>query len=155
MEQTMSIDDNGVLSCCPQCGRMNRTPFAHLGHRGRCGACKTAIDAIAEPIEIDSDAHFNTVVGDSPVPVLVDFWASWCAPCRTVAPEMEKLARAESSRFVIVKVTTEKLPMLAQRFGIRSIPTMIVFWQGREMDRTMGAQPAEAIKDFVAQAVAP
>lgn len=148
----MSIDDKGVLSRCPQCGRTNRTPFTHLGQSGRCGACKASLDAIAEPVEIQSEAQFDAVIESSPVPVLVDFWASWCAPCRAVAPEMDKVARSENGRLVIVKVNTERLPVVSQRFGIRSIPTMIVFRRGKEMDRALGARSAGAIKEFIAQA---
>ena len=147
-----SIDTEGILSVCPRCGQKNRTPFTHAGKRGRCGKCKTPLPALSSPIEIDTQAHFEALIANCPVPVLVDFWAPWCAPCRTVAPEMEKVAAAESGRLLVVKVNTEDLPALSQRFQIHSIPTMMVFAHGREMGRTAGARPATAIREFVAQA---
>jgi thioredoxin 2 len=104
-------------------------------------------------MEIDTQAHFEALIANCPVPVLVDFWAPWCAPCRTVAPEMEKVAAGESGRLLVVKVNTENLPALARRFEIRSIPTMMVFLRGGEMGRTAGARPAAAIREFLAEAV--
>lgn len=85
----------------------NRTPFTHLGQQGRCGACRALLGAISKPIEIDSEKHFHAVVANSPVPVVVDFWAPWCAPCRTVAPEMDKVALGENGRILVVKVNTQ------------------------------------------------
>jgi thioredoxin 2 len=102
---------------------------------------------------MDTQAHFEALIANSPVPVLVDFWAPWCAPCRTVAPEMEKVAVAETGRLLVVKINTENLPALSSRFEVRSIPTMMVFFHGREMGRTAGARPAAAIREFLAQTV--
>jgi thioredoxin 2 len=102
---------------------------------------------------MDTQAHFEALIANSPVPVLVDFWAPWCAPCRTVAPEMEKVAVAETGRLLVVKINTENLPALSSRFEVRSIPTMMVFLRGREMGRTAGARPAAAIREFLAQTV--
>ncbi len=149
----ISIDDEGILSVCPRCGQKNRTPFTHVGQRGRCGKCKASLPAMSSPIEIDTQAQFEALIANCPVPVLVDFWAPWCAPCRTVAPEMEKVAVAETGRLLVVKVNTENLPALSRRFEVRSIPTMMLFLHGREMGRTAGARPAAAIRDFVTQAV--
>lgn len=149
----ISIDNEGIVSVCPRCGQKNRTPFTHIGQRGRCGKCKAPLPALASPIEIDTQAQFELLIVNCPVPILVDFWASWCAPCRMVAPEMEKVAAADSGRLLVVKVNTETLPALASRFEIRSIPTMMVFFRGREMGRTAGARAAAAIREFVAEAV--
>jgi len=149
----ISIDNQGIVSVCPRCGQKNRTPFTHVGQRGRCGKCKAPLSALASPIEIDTQTQFETLIANCSVPVLVDFWAPWCAPCRMVAPEMEKVAAADNGRLLVVKVNTENLPALASRFEIRSIPTMMVFFHGREMGRSAGARPAGAIREFVAQAV--
>ena len=149
----ISIDNDGIVSVCPQCGQKNRTPFTHVDQRGRCGKCKASLPALASPIEIDTKAQFEALIANCSVPVLVDFWAPWCAPCRMVAPEMEKVAAGDIGRLLVVKVNTENLPVLASRFEIRSIPTMMVFFHGKEMGRSAGAQPAGAIREFVTQAV--
>jgi thioredoxin 2 len=137
---TSSIDAEGILSVCPRCGQKNRTPFTHVGQRGRCGTCKAPLPALSSPIEIDTQAHFEALVANCSVPVLVDFWAPWCTPCRTVAPEMEKVAVAETGRLLVVKVNTENLPGLSRRFEIHSIPTMMVFLHGKEMGGAAGAR---------------
>jgi thioredoxin 2 len=148
-----SIDAEGILSDCPRCGQKNRTPFIHVGHCGRCGKCKTQLPLLSNPIEIDTQEHFDALIATCSVPVLVDFWAPWCAPCRTVAPEMEKVASAETGRLLVAKVNTENLRSLSRRFEIRSIPTMMLFVHGVEAGRTAGARPAGAIREFVTQAV--
>jgi thioredoxin 2 len=95
---------------------------------------------------VGSAADFDELLRDSPAPVLVDFWAAWCGPCRTVAPELEKIATDRAGRVVVAKVDTEALPDVAARFGIRSIPTMIMFRNGKEASRLSGAMPASAIE---------
>jgi thioredoxin 2 len=100
---------------------------------------------LARPVALASAQDFDELVRDSTAPVLVDFWAAWCGPCRTLAPELEKLARERTGRLVVAKVDTEALPALAARFGIQSIPTMIVFRGGKEAERLSGAMPAGAI----------
>ena len=96
--------------------------------------------------------HFDRLVATSSLPVLVDYWAPWCGPCRMVAPELQKVAARQAGRAIVVKVNTDDLSDLGQRFGIRSIPTLAVFAGGKEAARESGARPAEEIEAFIARA---
>lgn len=150
---TLSIDDIGVRIPCLSCGRTNRVAFGHLGKTGRCAACKQALASPGQPVEVDSATAFDRLIAHASVPVVVDYWAPWCGPCRAVAPELEKLAREQRGRWIIAKVNTDVLSDLGARFGIRSIPTMAAFAGGREIARTTGARPAAEIQAFVVQAL--
>jgi thioredoxin 2 len=150
---TLPIDDLGIRIPCPSCGRTNRLAFAHLDKTGRCAACKHALASPGHPIEVSSAKAFDQLIAHAPVPVVVDYWAPWCGPCRAVAPELEKLARAQQGRWIVAKVNTDVLSDLGARFGIQSIPTMAVFAGGREIARTTGARPATEIQAFVEQAL--
>lgn len=130
---------------CPSCSTHNRLPAARLQERARCAACKVPLLPVTKPIAVTSTEDFEELVRDSKAPVLVDFWASWCGPCRIVAPELEKLASQRSGSAVIAKVDTDAQPELSARFGIRSIPTLVLFRNGREAKRIAGAMSASAI----------
>jgi thioredoxin 2 len=147
------LDDRGVILPCPKCGQKNRIAYERLSDPIRCGKCKHEMSAPAEPVEIARAADFDRLVAQASTPVVVDFWAPWCGPCRMVAPELKKVAARQAGRMLIVKVNTEALGELGDRFGIRSIPTLAVFANGREVARTSGARPAADIEAFVEQAV--
>jgi thioredoxin 2 len=147
------FDDRGIVVTCPDCGQRNRLLYERLDHPVQCGKCKHELPGVTEPIDIQSTADFDRLVQRSAVPVVVDYWAPWCGPCRIVAPELAKVAARGNRRFIVVKVNTDMLTDLGERFGIRSIPTMAVFVDGREVSRTAGARPAADIEAFIARAV--
>ena len=147
------LDDRGIVTPCPSCGQRNRLVYERLGDDVRCGKCKNAISAPNQPIEVTSTATFDHLVGHASLPVVVDYWAPWCGPCRMVAPELQKVAARQSGHALVVKVNTDQLPDLGQRFNVRSIPTLAVFAGGREITRLSGARPAEEIEALIAQAM--
>jgi thioredoxin 2 len=146
------LDDLGVVVTCAACGRGTRLRYAAIGRSSRCGHCKGTVTAPAVPLEVPSRAVFDAAEG-STIPLVVDFWAPWCGPCRFVAPELEKLARSHAARWLVVKVNTDQHPELAARYRIQSIPTLAVVRGGREIARLAGARPAADIERFVEQAL--
>jgi len=126
---------------------MNRVPAARLGDRARCAKCHGELAAFDAPQPIASVEEFDAMIAKSPVPVLVDFWAEWCGPCRSVAPELERLAREKAGALLVAKVDTDAVGDVASRFGIRSIPTFVLFRGGREHRRVSGAMPARALAE--------
>jgi thioredoxin 2 len=154
MASTLEMDDRGIIVPCGKCGTKNRLAYGRLGDAVQCGNCKESITAPNEPIEMKSTADFDRLIAQSSLPVLVDYWAPWCGPCRMVAPELQKVAARQSGHALVVKVNTDELGDLGQRFNVRSIPTLAVFGGGKELARESGARPAEAIEAFLARAQA-
>jgi thioredoxin 2 len=128
-----------MLRTCASCGAVNRIPAARLAETGRCGRCKGALAPSAEPINIADVATFDRIVREAHAPVLVDFWAPWCGPCRMVAPEVERAAATLAGRGLVLKVDTERLPGLAARYRVQGIPNFVVLDRGSMIEQRAGA----------------
>ena len=148
-----AIDRAGIIVSCAQCGRSNRLSYAALTKPSRCGQCKGTIGAPGVPIDVTDTASFDAAMAASALPILVDFWAPWCGPCKTVAPELDRVARTNAGRYLVLKVNTDALQDIAGRFRIRSIPTLALVFEGREIERVAGARGAADIDAFAAQAL--
>ena len=145
----MTTDHGGVLVRCPSCGKTNRLRYAALSSKTQCGSCHTVLPPPSAPVEVSDAATFDAMVQSSALPVVVDFWAPWCGPCRVMAPELDKVAAAAQGEWLVAKVNTDAVAELGERFRIRSIPTLAIFQGGREIHRVAGARSAEDIRGLV------
>jgi thioredoxin 2 len=148
-----TLDPVGVVVTCQTCGQRNRLQYGRVSAETRCGKCKAPLGPPGEPVEVPDAATYDSLVASAGDPDIVDFWAPWCGPCRMVAPEIARVAASNPGKYLVVKVNTDAVPELGERFAIRSIPTMAVFARGKECGRTAGARPAADIEAFVRSAV--
>jgi thioredoxin 2 len=134
---------------CPSCGAKNRVPESRLEQQPKCGRCGEPLFS-AHPVAL-TDANFESVINGTDLPVIVDCWAAWCGPCRMFAPVFEEAARTLEPKFRLVKLDTDANPQTAARLGIRSIPTLIAFRQGKERQRISGAMPLNQFLQWARQ----
>ena len=140
----VQLDERGFIIGCGSCGQRNRVPFT--SPETRCGRCKSALPPLSEPIEVPDVNAFDALVRSAGQPVVVDFWAPWCGPCKMIAPIIEQLAIEYTGKVVFGKVNIDENRMITQSFGIQSIPTMMIFKNGKAVDIIVGAIPKAQIE---------
>jgi thioredoxin 2 len=140
-----------VIRTCTHCHQKNRVSAKHLSASGRCGACKSELPPLAEPLSVDATL-FDEIVQNATVPVLVDFWAAWCAPCRTAAPEVSRTAADMAGKAIVLKVDTEAYPQLSARFQVRSIPNFVVLSDGRAVRQQAGLVDHQEMEEWLRSA---
>lgn len=133
---------------CSGCGGLNRVPAARLSANPRCGRCKQPLSTEGQPVEVD-DAQLQRLIRSSPVPVLVDFWAPWCGPCRMVAPHLAALAQKHAGRLIVAKVNTDLHKQTAGALRVQSIPTLAIYKGGQLVQRQAGALMGAQLDGFV------
>lgn len=143
------MSNDSIIVQCPSCKTKNRVPRIRLEQGGICGKCKQPLPVVpTKPVNAGS-ASFETEVIQSSIPVLVDFWAAWCGPCRMIAPDLEKIAQTYAGQVKVVKIDTDKNQDLAARYSIQAIPSLLVFKGGQLIEQQAGALPYSHLQALV------
>jgi len=134
---------------CPSCATINRLPTNKPAAEATCGRCKSPL-VNGLPVDL-TDQSFSRFINKNDLPIVVDFWASWCGPCKMMAPVFSKLSEQMQSQLRFAKVNTEEAQQISSQLGIRSIPTLILYHQGKEIDRLAGALPEPQLRQWIEQ----
>jgi thioredoxin 2 len=151
MSDSLATDARGIIQPCPACGTANRIAYAKTASQGRCGTCKADLPLVASPAEISDIEAFAALVSQSPLPVVIDFWAPWCGPCQMMAPEFAKAAAQATGEALFVKVNTDEQPQIAGQFRIQGIPAFAMIRDGKLTAQTSGFQPAARLLAWMRQ----
>ena len=151
MSTSLATDARGIIQPCPACGTANRIAYAKVASQGRCGTCKADLPLVAAPAEISDIEAFSALVNQSPLPVVIDFWAPWCGPCQMMAPEFAKAAAQAAGEALFVKVNTDEQPQIAGQFRIQGIPAFALIRDGKLSALTSGFQPAARLLAWMRQ----
>jgi thioredoxin 2 len=152
MSHSLSSDERGIILPCPNCGTANRIAYAKVRQQGRCGTCKADLPLVAAPVEMSSAAAFTTLITQSPLPIVIDFWAAWCGPCQMMAPEFAKAAAQAAGEAIFIKVNTDEQQQIASQFRIQGIPAFALIRDGKVTAQTSGFQPAARLLAWMRQA---
>jgi thioredoxin 2 len=151
MSHPLSSDERGIIQSCPACGTANRIAYPKVSQQGRCGTCKADMSLIAAPAEMTSLTAFTALIAQSPMPVVIDFWAAWCGPCQMMAPEFAKAAELAAGEAVFIKVNTDEQQQIAGQFRIQGIPAFALIKSGQITAQTSGFQPAARLLAWMRQ----
>ena len=151
MSDSLKSDARGIILPCPACGTANRIAYAKAASQGRCGTCKADLPHVSSPVEISDIEAFAALVSQSPIPVVIDFWAPWCGPCQMMAPEFAKAAAQAAGEALFVKVNTDEQPQIAGQFRIQGIPAFALIRGGKVAAQTSGFQPAARLLAWMRQ----
>lgn len=152
MSHHLESDARGIILPCPACGTANRIAYAKAASQGRCGTCKADLPLVASPVEISNIEAFTALISQSPLPIVIDFWAAWCGPCQMMAPEFAKAAAQAAGEALFIKVNTDEQPQIAGQFRIQGIPAFAQMKNGKVTAQTSGFQPAARLLAWMRQA---
>lgn len=152
MSHSLFSDTRGLILPCPACGTSSRIAYANLDKAGRCGSCKADLPKPSAPIIVDDPAAFQAMISASPLPIVIDFWAPWCGPCKMMAPEFAKAAALAAGEAIFAKVNTDEQQAIASQFRIQGIPAFALLKSGKLVAQTAGFQLAAKLIEWMRHA---